>query len=129
MPESLCGGLQGSARDLGAVRSHMQLAQPDLDYLMSKSNQDRTADGLQTMGHRLAAEVAQYLQVSITFPRQVIFHSIPHSLWCGAGCDTSDILACKHRCTCSQQSPEVSCHPGCVNLMDVTLSGDHSRFC
>jgi len=63
----LLGGLQGSARDLGAVRSHMQLAQPDLDYLMSKCNQDRTADGLQTMGHRLAAEVAQYLQVSITF--------------------------------------------------------------
>ncbi|KAL0029608.1 hypothetical protein WJX79_007819 [Trebouxia sp. C0005] len=55
-------GFRGSARDLGAVRSHMQLAQPDLDYLMSKSNQDRTADGLQTMGHRLAAEVAQYLQ-------------------------------------------------------------------
>ncbi|KAL0053468.1 hypothetical protein WJX82_006088 [Trebouxia sp. C0006] len=55
-------GFRGSARDLGAVRSHMQLAQPDLDYLMSKCNQDRTADGLQTMGHRLAAEVAQYLQ-------------------------------------------------------------------
>ncbi len=59
-------GLQGSARDLGAVRSHMQLAQPDLDYLMSKCNQDQTADGLQTMGHRLAAEVVQYLQVSNT---------------------------------------------------------------
>ena len=69
----LWGGMQGSARDLGAVRSHMQLAQPDLDYLMSKCNQDRTADGLQTMGHRLAAEVAQYLQVSITFPCLLIF--------------------------------------------------------
>ena len=69
----LLGGLQGSARDLGAVRSHMQLAQPDLDYLMSKCNQDRTADGLQTMGHRLAAEVAQYLQVSITVIWLVIF--------------------------------------------------------
>ncbi|KAL0033798.1 hypothetical protein WJX77_005511 [Trebouxia sp. C0004] len=55
-------GFRGSARDLGAVRSHMQLAQPDLDYLMSNCNQDRTAEGLQTMGHRLAAEVAQYLQ-------------------------------------------------------------------
>ncbi len=54
---------QGSARDLGAVRSHMQLAQPDLDFLMSKCNQDRTADGIQGMGYRLAAEVAQYLQV------------------------------------------------------------------
>ena len=55
--------MQGSARDLGAVRSHMQLAQPDLDFLMSRCNQDCTADGLQIMGHRLAAEVAQYLQV------------------------------------------------------------------
>ena len=69
----LWGGLQGSARDLGAVRSHMQLAQPDLDYLMSKCNQDRTADGLQIMGHRLATEVAQYLQVSITLICLVIF--------------------------------------------------------
>ncbi len=68
----LLGGLQGSARDLGAG-SHMQLAQTDLDYLMSKCNQDRTADGLQTMGHRLAAEVAQYLQVSITVIWLVIF--------------------------------------------------------
>lgn len=55
--------MQGSARDLGAVRGHMQLAQPDLDFLMSKSNQDRTADGLQVMGHRLAQEVVHYLQV------------------------------------------------------------------
>lgn len=55
--------LQGSARDLGGVRSHMQLAQPHLDFLMSKSNQDKTADGLQVMGHRLAQEVMQYLQV------------------------------------------------------------------
>ena len=51
----------------------MQLAQPDLDYLMSKCNQDRTADGLQTMGHRLAAELAQYLQVSIIGICLVIF--------------------------------------------------------
>lgn len=55
--------MQGSARDLGAVRSHMQLAQPELDFLMSKSNQDKTADGLQVMGHRLAQEVVHYLQV------------------------------------------------------------------
>ena len=41
----------------------MQLAQPDLDFLMSKSNQDKTADGLQLMGLRLAQEVVQYLQV------------------------------------------------------------------
>ena len=51
----------------------MQLAQPDLDYVMSKCNQDRTADGLQIMGHRLATEVAQYLQVSITLICLVIF--------------------------------------------------------
>ncbi|KAL3137589.1 hypothetical protein ABBQ38_004872 [Trebouxia sp. C0009 RCD-2024] len=56
-------GFRGSARDLGAVRSHMQLAQPELDFLMSKSNQDKTADGLQVMGHRLAQEVVHYLQV------------------------------------------------------------------
>ena len=56
--------LQGSARDLGAVRSHMQLAQPELDFLMSKINQERTSDGFQIMGHRLALEVAQYLQAS-----------------------------------------------------------------
>lgn len=55
--------MQGSARDLGAVRGHMQLAQPELDFLMSKSNQDKTADGLQVMGHRLAQEVVNYLQV------------------------------------------------------------------
>ena len=55
--------VQGSARDLGAVRSHMQLAQPDMDFLMSKCNQDRTSDGLQVMGHRLAVELAHYLQV------------------------------------------------------------------
>lgn len=56
--------LQGSARDLGAVRSHMQLAQPELDFLMSKVNQERTSDGFQVMGNRLALEVAQYLQAS-----------------------------------------------------------------
>ena len=55
--------MQGSARDLGAVRGRMQLAQPELDILMSVSNQDKTADGLQVMGHRLAQEVVQYLQV------------------------------------------------------------------
>ena len=55
---------QGSARDLGAVRSHMQLAQPELDFLMSKVNQERTCDGFQAMGHRLATEVAHYLHVS-----------------------------------------------------------------
>ena len=57
--------MQGSARDLGAVRGHMQLAQPDLDFLMSKCNQDRTSDGLHGMGRRLAAEVVQYLQVLV----------------------------------------------------------------
>lgn len=44
----------------------MQLAQADLDFLMSKSNQDKTADGLQVMGHRLAQEVVLYLQVHPT---------------------------------------------------------------
>ena len=43
----------------------MQLAQPELDFLMSKSNQDKTADGLQVMGHRLAQEVVHYLQVGL----------------------------------------------------------------
>lgn len=43
----------------------MQLAQADLDFLMSKSNQDKTADGLQVMGHRLAQEVVHYLQVQL----------------------------------------------------------------
>ena len=41
----------------------MQLAQPELDFLMSKCNQDHTSDGLQGMGRRLAAETVQYLQV------------------------------------------------------------------
>lgn len=46
----------------------MQLAQPELDFLMSKVNQERTSDGVQIMGHRLAQEVVQYLQVPS--PRQ-----------------------------------------------------------
>ena len=28
-----------------------------------------------------------------------IFHLIPYGLWCGASCDSSDILAWKHRCS------------------------------
>lgn len=42
----------------------MQLAQPELDFLMSKANQERTSDGFQVMGQRLALEVSQYLQAS-----------------------------------------------------------------
>lgn len=51
----------------------MQLAQPELDFLMSKANQERTSDGFQAMGHRLAAEVAQYLHVS---PVQHVVHGL-----------------------------------------------------
>ena len=46
----------------------MQLAQPELDFLMSKSNQDKTADGLEVMGGRLAQEVVHYLQVQRLVP-------------------------------------------------------------
>lgn len=45
--------------------------QPGMDFLLCKSNEGRTGDGFESMGARLALEVAEYLQVGVPQHLQV----------------------------------------------------------
>lgn len=54
-------GFQGHHLDLRLIRNHWTIMDPDIEYVMSDINEDRTFDGFAQMGQRLAEEVSSVL--------------------------------------------------------------------
>lgn len=54
-------GFQGHHLDLRLVRNQWLLIDPGAQCLMSKANEDKTAEGFRDMGQRLAQEVSSFL--------------------------------------------------------------------
>ncbi|KAH7285412.1 hypothetical protein KP509_33G027000 [Ceratopteris richardii] len=55
-------GFQGHHLDLRLVRNQWLLIDPNIEYLMSEINEDRTTSDFRELGHNLAEEVASFMK-------------------------------------------------------------------
>ncbi|KAG1671019.1 hypothetical protein FOA52_014263 [Chlamydomonas sp. UWO 241] len=109
-------GYQGHSSDMSLIKGHLSLIYPHLECFSSKVNEGATSDSIETMGARLAAEVAAQLRPHVRSRRRPLaaLSFVGHSI---------GNLILRSALTCSELAPYVS-----KLHLYVSVSGPHLGY-